>query len=177
MAQLFSKLLILLGISFLAFFAYLLYLRCSPHPLTFEGKTEVVVPVNGEAPVRLTIPSISVDVAIFPALIRNNQWETTGKGVSYLASSPIPGQHGNSVMYGHNWSSILGSLPKAKPGQHITVSWSNGVRREFEIMYTATVDPQQRYIIDSTNDTRLTIYTCTGFLDSKRFVVVAKPVS
>ena len=71
MAQLFSKLLILLGITFLAFFAYLLYLRYSPHPLTFEGKTEVVVPVSGEAPVRLIIPSNHVDVAIYPALIRN----------------------------------------------------------------------------------------------------------
>jgi sortase (surface protein transpeptidase) len=54
---------------------------------------------------------------------------------------------------------------------------NDGVKKEFKVEYTATVDPSQTYIIDNTKDTRITLYTCTGFLDSKRFVVVAFPTS
>lgn len=176
MSQLISKLLIFLGIGFILFFGYLVYLRYSPHPLTFEGQPRTITTLNYETPERLIIPSISVDAPIVPSLIRDNRWETTSKGVSYLASSPVPGDHGNSVIYGHNWKSILGDLPKVKPGQRVTVVWNDKKRKEFIIEYTATVSPDQTYIIDSTDDTRLTIYTCVGFLDSKRFVVVAKPI-
>ncbi len=177
MIQLLSKLFLLLGLFFLASFAYLLYLRYSPHPLTFEGRPHFQSTVSIDTPTRIKIPAINVDTAIFPSIIRNNIWETTGKGVSYLATSPVPGEKGNSVMYGHNWSSILGNLPKTKPGQQVIIYWSDGREKKFEVVYTAEVLPTQRDIIDSTNDTRLTLYTCTGFLDSKRFVVVAKPAS
>lgn len=80
-------------------------------------------------------------------------------------------------MYGHNWTSILGNLPKVKTGDVITVTMHDGKKKDFRIEYTAVVTPDQDYIIDNTNDVRLTLYTCTGFLDSKRFVVVAKPIS
>ncbi len=79
-------------------------------------------------------------------------------------------------MYGHNWKSLLHGLPMVKPGQKVFVTMQNGSKIAFEVEYTATVDPADTYIIDKTSDTRLTIYTCSGFLDSKRFVVVAKPL-
>ena len=79
-------------------------------------------------------------------------------------------------MYGHNWKSLLYDLPSVKPGQKLYVTMQNGSKQAFEVEYTATVEPSDTYVIDKTDDTRLTIYTCTGFLDSKRFVVVAKPI-
>ncbi len=128
-------------------------------------------------PYSLEIPSIHANLPIIPALIQGKTWETTTKGVSYLKTTPIPGEKGNSVIYGHNWKTILGDLTQVKPGQKIIITMNDGVKKEFKVEYTATVDPSQTYIIDNTKDTRITLYTCTGFLDSKRFVVVAFPTS
>ena len=80
-------------------------------------------------------------------------------------------------MYGHNWTSLLKNLPQVRTGERVYVIMEDGTKREFKIEYTATVNSDQTYIIDNTPDTRITIYTCVGFLDSKRFVVVAKPLS
>lgn len=176
MKNIFSKLLLILGLSFLIFAIYLFYLRYSSHPLAFEAKPQNARNAKTkDIPINILIPSISADLPVIPATINAKTWGTTTKGVNYLTSSPLPGEKGNSVMYGHNWTSILKNLPKIKPGQKIIVSMQDGKKKEFKVEYTATVTPDQKSTIENTNDTRLTIYTCTGFLDSKRFVVVAKP--
>lgn len=172
-----SYLIILLGVSLFAIFGYLLYLRYSSHPLTFEKIPAVQINTKIGNPEKIKIPSIGVDLPVITSKMKNNSWETTAVGVSYLSSTPVPGESGNSVMYGHNWKSLLGSLPKVKPGQKVTVTMQNGENREFRVIYTATVSPNQISIIANTQDSRLTIYTCVGFLDSKRFVVVAKPIT
>ncbi len=177
MQNLFSKLFLIVGICFLAFAAYLLYQRNFTNPLTFKTEPQVIQNIGVQLPKSIEIPSIKANLAIVPATIRGKSWETTSTGVSYLRTTPLPGSKGNSVIYGHNWKSILGDLPQVKPGQKIVITMNDGVKKEFKVEYTATVDPSQTYIIDNTKDTRITIYTCTGFLDSKRFVVVAFPVS
>lgn len=170
-----STFFLLIGLTLLVSASYLFYLRFSSHPLSFEGQPQKVRMGNDKSPKSIIIPSISLNLAIIPATVTGSNWETTSKGISYLSTSPMPGEKGNSVMYGHNWLSILGNLSKVKPGQKIIVVMHNGLKKEFIVEYTAVVDPSQTYIIDNTPDTRLTLYTCTGFLDLKRFVVVAKP--
>ncbi len=175
MRNLIPNLILLLGLGFLIFSCYLFFLRHSPYLLSFEKAPTSVNVLSFEAPQRIEIPSIKVNLPIIPAITKGNMWETSNQGVSYLSSSPLPGQKGNSVMYGHNWNYLLADLPKVKPGQTVYIIMENGYKKKFVIEYTATVNPSQTYIIDNTNDSRITIYTCTGFLDSKRFVVVAKP--
>ena len=41
------------------------------------------------------------------------------------------------------------------------------------IEYTQVVTPDQTHILAPSDDRRVTLYTCTGFLDRKRFVVTA----
>lgn len=176
MLRLFSKLFLILGLFFILFGFYLVYLRNSPKPLAFKSKPATVVALSKETPLSVEIPSIKVNLPIIPATGTGKFWETTYDGVSYLATSPLPGHKGNSILYGHNWKSLLLDLPKVKPGQSVFITNHNGTKQRFIVEYTAVVDPSQTYIIDATNDTRITLYTCTGFLDSKRFVVVAKPL-
>lgn len=171
-----SHIFLLLGILFLILGTYFLHLRYSPRTLTFDKSPVSVNSLSYGAPQSIQIPSINKNLPIIPAIMKNNSWETTHDGVSYLASSPQPGEKGNSILYGHNWSGLLSDLYKVKPGQKIIVTNEKGKKITFIIEYTAVVNPNQTYIIDNTNDTRITLYTCTGFLDSKRFVVVAKPV-
>ncbi len=126
-------------------------------------------------PEYIEIPDLKIKLPIIPSKIMNGKWETTSKGVSYLDSSPIPGDTGNSVLYGHNWEKLLGKLIKIKPGARIVITYSDGSAKNFIAEYTGTVKPDQIGILNQTADKRLTIYTCTGFLDSMRFVVVAFP--
>lgn len=169
---------IFLGIGFLTLLVslYLSYLHFVPARLAFHGSVKASGSAKGESPATLIIKNIGVNLPIFGAVLSNNTWQTTYNGVSYLSSTPRPGEKGNSVIYGHNWTSLLGNLTKIKPGQEVMVVMNNGKVRKFRVENTAEVDPSQIQIINPTPDTRLTIYTCTGFLDSKRFVVVAKPV-
>lgn len=176
MQSLLPKFLITTGLFLIIFGFYLIYLRNSPRVLSFDNKPMVTSNKQNNSPVSINIPSLRLILPIVPASKKGNNWETTNLGVSHLSSTPSPGEKGNSILYGHNWESLLRNLPKLKPGQSLFITHKNGVEKEFVIEYTAVVDPSQTYIIDNTNDSRITLYTCTGFLDSKRFVVVAKPL-
>jgi len=126
-------------------------------------------------PVLLRIKDLGIELPIYEAEIKdNNKWPTTTEGISYLVSSPIPGEIGNSILYGHNWANLLGNLTKAKPGQIVEIIFSDWSRKIFTIANTQVVSPSQTEILKNSDDTKLTLYTCTGFLDSKRFVVTAK---
>lgn len=169
-----SKLLIILGILSYISVGYFVFERTNPMRLSFANaqyaaNTQEIQKVH---PQTFSIPDLSISLPIIPAKITNGTWEATKGGVSYLTSSPLPGEKGNSILYGHNFPNLLGKLPQIKPGQVMTVSFSDGTTKTFEVEYTVTVTPDQTHILEQSQDKRITVYTCTGFLDSKRFVVV-----
>ncbi|MBI4136983.1 sortase [Candidatus Roizmanbacteria bacterium] len=171
-----SYLFITLGVFFLVYGSYLFYLRYSPNKLSFtsyipDNSTQVATDAQ---PIELNIPDLNINTSITSSTIKNDIWETSSTGVSYLNLSPVPGEKGNSILYGHNWTSTLGNLYKIKPGETIQITYADNSTKNFVVEYTSVVTPDETDIIEQTSDTRLTIYTCTGFLDSKRFVVVAK---
>lgn len=170
-----SRLLILTGITFITIALFFVYQRHNPMRLSFAYDNSFVNSnVNHEViPSRLVIQTIGVDLPIVPSEIKNKKWSDTKTGVSYLSSSPLPGEEGNSVIYGHNWQGLLGSLPSVTPGDIISIVYSDGSTKDFEIEFTTTVDPSQTGVLASSKQKRLTVYTCTGFLDSKRFVATA----
>lgn len=158
---------------------YLIWLRFSPTNLSFNTDTfatKSIHTIGSPTPVILGIADLGIKVPIVPELMENGKWVATTKGASYLVNTPIPGESGNSILYGHNWSNLLGRLPLAKPGQEITIQFDDGTVKTFVIAFTTIVTPAQTHILNQTKDARLTLYTCTGFLDSKRFVVTAIPV-
>ncbi len=168
-----SKLLVFSGFLFLLFGVYLINQRFSAKKIEFDSVSVQAMESSALTPVRIMIPTLGIDNKIVPSKITNNKWEVADDGISYLQSTPTPGARGNSVLYGHNWTSILGSLPKIKTGEKIMIVMDNGEVREFEVNYTSIVDPSNTTILDNSMDTRITLYTCTGFLDSKRFVAIA----
>lgn len=179
MRKLISTILIVIGISLFVFGGYLVWERNSPKSVSFttpppvqKGSLVENVTELGQPKV-LKIPSINKELQIYPSQIVNNHWQSTKLGVSYLSTSPIPGEVGNSILYGHNFPSLLKDLPKVKVGDEITIVYENGDERKFTVQFTQTVGPDQSSILDSSGDRRITLYTCTGFLDTKRFVVTA----
>jgi LPXTG-site transpeptidase (sortase) family protein len=171
-----ASLLILIGVGLLSFGGYLTYLRYSPRKLSFNNSQNLDVEAStkkGSTPVRLIIAKENIDLAIVPSEITNGTWQVTTTGVSYWDKSALPGEVGNSVFYGHNWTSLLGKLVYVKPGDTIRIVYEDGTAKDFRVDVTQVVTPDQVGIIAPSKDRRITIYTCTGFLDSKRFVAVA----
>lgn len=169
-----AVLLIIFGMVSLLFSAYLIHERNDSRHVTFTAYPVKPSSLKNHAtsPVKIRIASQHISLPISPATIKNNQWQLSAQGVSYLTQSPIPGEYGNSILYGHNWASLLGRLPYIKPGDQIDIQYADNHISHFEVAYTATVSPDQTSILAPSRDRRITIYTCTGFLDTKRFVAV-----
>ncbi len=158
-----------LGIFFLGFGTYLVIERHTPAHVY----ASVIEPNIKEQPTRLTISSLDINLSIYPALIHDKKWDITKDGVSYLSTSPLPGDHGNSVLYGHNWPTLLGSLKHIQPGDIIEIQNNHGETFSYIVYFVSVVTPDETHIYQNTDDYRLTLYTCTGLLDSKRLVVTA----
>jgi len=129
-----------------------------------------------EAPVRIFIPKIGRYLMIENGKVVNDRWEVSERGVSYLSSTPVPGQVGNTVMYGHNKDAILGRIQNLVAGDNIYILGNKGTIYKYTVFETKGITPQQVEILNQTDDKRLTLYTCSGFLDQARFVVVASLV-
>ena len=172
-----ANILLSLGFLTLFVFGYLMFQRNNPQKLSFninEVTAFESLPVSNLKPVGIKIDSLNLALPITESEIKNNKWEASTKSVSHLKTSPIPGEKGNSILYGHNWPNLLGNLNKVKPGDKISIIYNDNSIRSFEVEYSTKVSPEDSSILKASEDNRITLYTCTGFLDSQRLVVVAK---
>lgn len=168
------------GIIFLFIVGFLTWQRYTPKRLAFDtAKLSFQNHSNdlSPQPTTITIKDLDIYLPIYSTALENDHWQTTSQGVSYLIDSAIPGEKGNSILYGHNWPSLLKNLPQIKPGQEIAITFTDGISKNFAVEYTSVVTPDQTHVLNPTGYSRITIYTCSGFLDRKRFVVVAKPIN
>lgn len=174
--RVFSQVLLYFGFICLTFVGFLYWQRTTPARLKFNIKNIESGPNRNSTkaqPKILIIRDLGIELDIYPESIINGKWKATDKGVSYLSSTSIPGEIGNSIIYGHNWKNLLGNLVKAKPGQIVEIIYPDGSIKKFEVKYTQVVTSDQTQILNQSEDIRITLYTCIGFLDTKRFVVTA----
>lgn len=165
-----------LGLLLTSFVVWKYYLPAAPtfHTATISQVSDPVpTPVFASPPVRIKIPDLNIDLPVYQAEIISGYWPTNRTGVLHILSTPVPGEVGNSVLYGHDWPKLLGSLPQSQPGQIITVESADQSSRDFIITFTQTVTPDDISILAPTQDHRITLYTCTGLFDQSRFVVTA----
>lgn len=118
-----------------------------------------------------------VDVIVEPSVYSGGHWTISDTAGSYLHSSGKPGQGGNIIIYGHNKRQILGNIRALKGSEIITLGLSDGSSRDYKIKSLTEVSPSDTRLLYPTDEEVLTIYTCSGLLDSRRFVVRAVPVS
>ncbi|MBU3979498.1 sortase [Patescibacteria group bacterium] len=170
----FAKLLIIFGLGCYVFGGFLIWERNNPNRLAFKNYQENYKNVAvSNPPTRIIIRDLGIDIPILPAKVISNQWETTIQGASYLLSSPVPGEIGNSIIYSHDWVSLFGPLLNAETGERVEIEFADKTRKIFIIRQTSVVSNNELSVLAPTKDKRITLYTCTGFLDSQRFVVVA----
>jgi LPXTG-site transpeptidase (sortase) family protein len=165
---------ILIGILSLFYGGYLFWQRTNPARLSFEKTPHFPqFPKTTTVPVRISIDRVHINLSLYPARVQNNLWDTTSYGASFLSSTPIPGEKGNSIIYAHNWTNLFGGLTEVKPADMVTIYYKNNTKKTFTVLYTDIVTPRDIQILNPSTDRRITLYTCTGFLDMKRFVAVA----
>ena len=114
------------------------------------------------------------DVPVRPGEFRDGAWTLSYKYVHHLIDSAYMGQKGNMVIYGHNTASLFEGLAYVTEGDAIVVQGIAGEKKEYKVADVLVVGSDNVEALAERYPEQLTLYTCTGFLDSKRLVVVAK---
>ncbi|MEK7595006.1 MAG: sortase [Patescibacteria group bacterium] len=178
MKKVFSNIFLVIAVICFLSATFLIYKKYQNKNVYVDQKT-VQELYSGQAiykkPVFIKIRTLDISLPIIESSIKKGVWETNDKGVSYLLNSPLPGESGNSILYGHNFPGLLGKLKNIQRDNEIEILFNNGEVKRFVVKATSTTGSKSLHILKQTQDTRITIYTCTGFMDSKRFVVTAVP--
>ncbi len=168
--------LLLLGLLFLLLAVFCLKNLYEPkNSLSFSQapRPENIVE-ESDLPAKVIIPKVRIDLPVFPAKASEDVWEISEEGVSYLLGSGLPGRKGNLVIYGHNKNRLFGPIRWLEKDDEIKVINRRGEEFTYKIKETKIVTPAMIDVLYPTEDPTLTLYTCTGFLDRERFLVVAK---
>jgi LPXTG-site transpeptidase (sortase) family protein len=155
----------------------------SPATTATQASTEV-----GANPI-ISIPKINVSAPIsFPTTTADapNYDPELENGVVHLPDTALPGQIGNTVIFGHssndwwepgNYKFVFVLLDKLQVGDTFSINY-NSTQYIYQVTSTEVVDPTDISIVGPTTDAEATIFTCTPPGTSwKRFVVHAKQIS
>lgn len=127
-----------------------------------------------QPPQRIIIPSVSIDLVVKEARLVNGYWETSETTASHGLGSAYPGQNGNVVIFAHARDGLFAPIRTLKNDARVYVL-TNDRWHEYRVKSIRTVAPNETQVIGQTDTETLTLFTCTGFLDSKRLVVTATP--
>jgi len=127
-------------------------------------------------PVEIQIDRVNIDLPIIETVISQNTWQIADNGISHLAISSRPGENGTIIIYGHNTADRFGPLLWLPIGEKVTLVTTDNKKYDYKIQKTVTVDPSDTKILTSQKGNTLILYTCTGFADLKRYVMIAKPL-
>ncbi len=133
------------------------------------------VPVEMRLPSRLRIPVMSLDSPVHEVSINMGTWEVSPMDVGHHFGTGMPGEQGNVVLAGHRDinSALFRELDRLAPGDEIFVSNSLGEYR-YIVSESLVVSPEHIEVMDPTDDSRVTLITCTPIgLATQRLVVTA----
>lgn len=128
-----------------------------------------------QPPLRILIPKQNVNLSIVEARVVNGYWELSETTASHGIGSANPGEIGNTVIFAHARDGLFGPLRNITSNQEIYILTKDRWYR-YSVTETKFVDPNAIETISPTADETLTLFTCSGFLDTKRLIVVAKPL-
>lgn len=127
-----------------------------------------------QPPLRIVVPSRKVDLSITEARVINGYWELSETTASHGIGSANPGESGNVVVFAHARDTLFGPLRDLKAKELIYILTKDRWFR-YQVEETKLVDPSSIETIAPTTKEQLTLFTCSGFLDTKRLILLAKP--
>lgn len=145
--------------------------------LSFKTSPSIVADAHLRAavPTEIVIKNAGINLPITQAAITDGVWQTSDTTATHLNTSARPLEGGNIVVYGHNLRKIFGNLTKVNIGDSLLLNTQDGKQIEYVVEEKSVVSPEDIAQVLPTDHEVLTVYTCTGFLDSKRLVLKAVP--
>ena len=128
-----------------------------------------------KVPQRIILPELSIDLPVKNSGLINGYWQVFTDVAGWGEGSGLPGERGNQVIFAHARRGLFLPLRDIKLGAKVYVL-SKEKWYQYEVKEIKQVLPTQVEVIAPTEDETLTLYTCSGFTDSKRLIVVAKRV-
>lgn len=145
---------------------------------TFENEPVSIELNNNEdldeasLPVRIIIPDLEIDLDVQESKIVNGYWEVPEDKAAWGEGSGVPGQAGNQVIFAHARDGLFSNLENVEENMHIYVLTDDDWYT-YEVGEIKEVYPNELEVIGPTDYQRLTLYTCSGYKDSKRLIVIA----
>lgn len=167
-----SKVLILAGLFFLII-PVLFHINQTVQLMFFSPKVTAVQTI-ASPPISLAIPAVKMILPVEQTTITNGTWGISAKGVSHLSTSGRPTENGAIILYAHNTFDRFGPIRWLPVGKEIVLNTADGKSHFYVISKTFEVYPNQLEVFDQKTET-LILYTCSGFADLKRFIVIATP--
>lgn len=125
-------------------------------------------------PVRIIIPSLSIDLPVKEAKVIDGFWQVFEETAGFGLGSAYPDETGNQVIFAHAREGLFLPLKNIDNGQIIYIMTQKEWYK-YKVVMIKEVLPSQTEVIAPTKEKILTLYTCSGFADSKRLIVIAKP--
>ena len=129
-------------------------------------------PIKDAVPRKIEIPSLGVNVEVVPGLVKKGEWQVADTKANFLVGSGVVGSGSNTVIYAHKRPGLFGDLAKVKVGDEILVSGKD-VRGAYVVEQAYETEINDLDILEDTQNSTLTLYTCNRWNDSTRFVVKA----
>jgi LPXTG-site transpeptidase (sortase) family protein len=140
-----------------------------------NGVGENQVAVSSNSPVYIEIDSLGIKLNVVETSIVNGVWEIPENSAGHLNTSSGIGS-GNMVIYGHNKNNIFGPIRWIKNDASVILTGTDGKKYNYKVVETKEVFPSDIGYVMEKNEETLTLYTCSGIFDSKRFIIIAKKV-
>lgn len=121
--------------------------------------------------VQLLIAARDIHVPLIKGSVINDAWQLSNDAGLVIQSSEA--SESAIIVYGHNYERILGKLPLVEVGDSVELVLNDWSKQQFEVTEVKQVSPDEVGVLFSKAKNDLIIYTCTGFLDTKRLVVRA----
>lgn len=126
-------------------------------------------------PTWISIPAVDIELPVAETALSGSTWQIADNAISHLQISANPGEDGPIILYGHNTNDRFGPIRWLTVGKTITLNIKGNKSYVYTITKIVEVDPSQVNVLTSEKGQTLILYTCSGFADLKRFVVIAKP--
>jgi sortase A len=143
-------------------------------PVNIEGFSQNDLQ-SAPMPERILIPELNIDLGVERSRIIGGYWEVFEDKAGWGEGSGLPGQPGNQVIFAHARENLFLPLRSIELEVMVYVLTDSGWFN-YQVTEIKEVNPNQVEVIAPTEDETLTLYTCSGYKDLKRLIVIAKPL-
>jgi LPXTG-site transpeptidase (sortase) family protein len=127
-------------------------------------------------PRNIEIPERGILAPLVPSIIADGNWEVNTHSASLLVQDGELLAENGFIIYGHNTAAIFSKLQQVKAGDEITLRYTDGRELVYSVVSTVVVSADERNVLEYAQEDTILVYTCVGFLDRERFVVIGKRI-